>query len=83
MDAMPPASPRLGLDVDLTELDAYSEFEASLPEVATPVEPTSRPLSRTASSKNGPASNMIDFELLDFVPPSDEAASDPGNRDKN
>jgi hypothetical protein len=83
MEAMPPASPRLGLDVDLTELDAYSEFEASLPEVARPVEPTSRPRSRTESSQNGPASNMIDFELLDFVPPSDDASSDLGNDDKN
>lgn len=83
MEAMPPASPRLGLDVDLSELDAYSEFEASLPEVARPVEPTSRPRSLTESSKDGPASNMIDFELLDFVPPSDDASSDPGNQDKN
>lgn len=83
MEAMPPASPRLGLDVDLTELDAYSEFEASLPEVARTVEPTSRPLSRVETSRNGPASNMIDFELLDFVPPSDDAPSEPGNQDKS
>jgi len=84
MEAMPPASPRLGLDVDLTELDAYSEFEASLPEVAAPVEPTSKAAKPGASSTYGPASNMIDFEVLDFMPPSDDdASSDPGKRGKH
>ncbi|HEX5737799.1 MAG TPA: hypothetical protein VFY22_04765 [Hydrogenophaga sp.] len=83
MDAMPHASPRLGLDVDLEELDAYSEFEASLPEVVMPVEPTSKPVLRKGASRNGPASNMIDFELLDFVPPSDDAPADPGDQEKN
>jgi len=79
MEAMPPASPRLGLDVDLSELDAYSEFEASLPEVATPVEPTSKPI-KPGESTGGPASNLIDFEVLDFSPPLDDEPSDPGKR---
>ncbi|MDO8906697.1 FimV family protein [Hydrogenophaga sp.] len=84
MESMPPASPRLGLDLDLTELDAYSEFEASLPEVAAPVEPTSKPVKPGESSTQGPASNLIDFEVLDFVPPSeDDAPSDRGNSGKN
>lgn len=84
MEAMPPASPRLGLDVDLTELDAYSEFEASLPDVATPVVPTSKPVKPGESSTYGPASNMIDFEVLDFEPPTeDDGPSVPGNQGKS
>lgn len=84
MDAMPPPSPRLGLDVDLTELDAYAEFEASLPEVATPVEPTSKPIKPGTSATYGRQSNMIDFEVLDFVPPSeDDTPSDSGKQGKS
>lgn len=84
MEAMPPASPRLGLDIDLTELVAYSEFEASLPDVSRPVEPTAaaKPGSPQDSSGSGPMSNLIDFEVLDFMPP-DEEKPEPDGREKD
>lgn len=66
---MPHASPRLGLDVDLDALQEASAFEASLPEVLVPVEPTAK---NGPSSGNGAsAGNLIDFEVLDFMPPDD------------
>lgn len=77
LDEIPPASPRLGLDVDLDELSEISAFEASLPEVAVPVEPTSKP----APGRNAPheEGNLIDFEVLDFMPPDD--GQDPTKKD--
>lgn len=73
LDDIPPASPRLGLDVDLDELSEISAFEASLPEVAVPVEPTSKP----APTKSDPQEegNLIDFEVLDFMPPDEDQES--------
>lgn len=75
MDDIPPASPRLGLDVDLDALSEMSAFEASLPEVSTPVMPTSKPPAPPASalalSEEPIMDNLIDFEVLDFVPPQD------------
>lgn len=77
-DIIPPASPNLGLDVDLDELAELSAFEASLPEVDVKVEPTAK--SSAAKGENAPVvpSNLIDFEVLDFlhsakdsVPPED------------
>jgi len=65
-DTVPPASPNLGLDVDLDELAELSAFEASLPEVDVKVEPTSKAASR-AQSEPGIPSNLIDFEVLDFL----------------
>ncbi len=82
MESMPPASPRLGLDIDLMELAAYSEFEASLPDVPTPVEPTAQPASSRGASGAGPLSNLIDFEVLDFMPP-DEEKPDSGKPEKS
>jgi hypothetical protein len=73
LDAMPPASPRLGLDVDLDELAEFSAFEASLPEVLVPVEATARPASAPASANGGAKDNLIDFEVLDFMPPEEVA----------
>jgi hypothetical protein len=80
MDAMPQASPRMGLDLDLSELDAYAEFEASLPEVSKPVEPTARTGSTSPLSNAGQASNLIDFEMLDFVRPEDDSTDGSKNK---
>ena len=74
LDDIPHASPRLGLDVDLDALQEASAFEASLPEVAVPVEQTARvvsPLSGHATDELS-AGNLIDFEVLDFMPPDDD-----------
>lgn len=69
MEESPPASPRLGLDVDLDELSEFSAFEASLPEVPAPVEPTAKPATAPGSSADDDLGNLIDFEMLDFMPP--------------
>lgn len=75
-DTVPPASPRLALDVDLDEISEFSAFEASLPEVLTPVEPTSQPIA-PPSAQPRELDNLIDFEVLDFMPPDDTDAA-PG-----
>lgn len=75
MDVIPHASPRLGLDVDLDELVEISAFEASLPEVPTPVEPTAKPAPAPGVSPDFDMGNLIDFEMLDFMPPDDDEAS--------
>ena len=73
-DDVPHASPRLGLDVDLDALSEMSAFEASLPEVPVAIEPSAKPVpKRGAVQEEG---NLIDFEVLDFMPP-DEPGSDP------
>lgn len=81
-DDIPQASPRLGLDVDLDELSEISAFEASLPEVAVPVEPSAKPASRPGAAPDADMGNLIDFEMLDFMPPDDEGAdvAKPGNK---
>jgi hypothetical protein len=73
MDEIPHASPRLGLDIDLDALHDASAFEASLPDVVVPVEPTARLASSTGISAVEAADmgNLIDFEVLDFTPPDD------------
>lgn len=69
MDPIPHASPWLGLDVDLDALQEACAFEASLPDVARPVEPTAK----TTPPPAGPAAegvsvrHLIDFEVQDFV----------------
>ncbi|QCB45316.1 tetratricopeptide repeat protein [Hydrogenophaga sp. PAMC20947] len=66
---VPHASPRLGLDVDLDALSEMSAFEASLPEVPVAVEPSSKPTPpRGTVQEEG---NLIDFEVLDFMPPDE------------
>lgn len=82
MDAMPLGSPRMGLDLDLSELEAYSDFEASLPEVNRPVEPTAKGATSAPLSSSGPASNLIDFEMLDFVRPEDDSTDPDKNKDR-
>lgn len=74
LDNIPHASPRLGLDIDLDALHDASAFEASLPDVAVPVEPTAKPVSppgAPAASESVDMGNLIDFEVLDFMPPDD------------
>lgn len=70
-DILPPASPHLGLDVDLDALSEISAFEASLPEVAAPVQPTAKPARPPGPSNDLDLSNLIDFEMPDFMPPDD------------
>jgi hypothetical protein len=75
MDVIPHASPRLGLDVDLDELSEISAFEASLPEVPSPVQPTAKPAPPPGASPDLDMGNLIDFEMLDFMPPDDDEGS--------
>ena len=64
LHVIPPAS-QLGspLDVNLTDLEAESRFEASLPEIDVPVEPTA---GRGDRLRNG--DSLIDFEIVDHQP---------------
>lgn len=71
MDHLPPASSSLGLDVDLDELAEVSAFESSLPEASLPVEPTAKPALPSGAGRQGMDSNLIDFELQDFSPQSE------------
>lgn len=66
LDAMTPASSRLGLDVNLDDLSEFSAFEASLPEVDVTIEPTARPSEGVPTDL--PDGNLIDFEVQDFMP---------------
>lgn len=83
LEEMPRASPHLGLDVDLDALQEASAFEASLPEVEKPVEPTAKPAPAPGElvAEALPEGNLIDFEVLDFVPP-DEPGGASGRSDK-
>lgn len=72
LDDLPHASLRLGLDVDLDALSEMSAFEASLPDVAVPVQATAKPVPPPGMrSSDVPDGNLIDFEVLDFMPPDD------------
>ena len=77
---LPPPSANLGLDVNLDELAELSAFEASLPEVAVKVQPTSQGASSGAPDAPVVPSNLIDFEVLDFLNSSGSAEwSSPGD----
>lgn len=76
LDVLTPASSHLGLDINLNELSEFSAFEASLPEVSPPVEPTAK----AAGVQGAPLSNLIDFEVLDFMPPDDEPDAKPDGK---
>ncbi|MDQ7744451.1 hypothetical protein [Hydrogenophaga pseudoflava] len=80
LDSIPHASPRLGLDIDLDALHDASAFEASLPDVAVPVEPTAKPAPppvAAVTTETVDMGNLIDFEVLDFMPP-EEVGDDEG-----
>lgn len=83
MEEIPPASPRLGLDVDLDELSEISAFEASLPEVKAPVEPTAKAAMPPGAVPQPDVilDNLIDFEMLDFMPP--DGGDSPGGAKKH
>jgi hypothetical protein len=72
MDMQPPASPNLGLDVNLDDLSEFSAFEASLPEVPAPVLPTAKPRLQRDADDRDEAGNLIDFEVLDFTAPDED-----------
>ena len=83
-DEMPHASPRLGLDVDLDALSEMSAFEASLPEVPVPVEATAKPVAAPGSREPRlPEGNLIDFEVLDFMPPDEPADPEKNKKDQS
>ena len=76
MKYAPPLSSNIGLDVDLDELAELSAFEASLPEITSPVQATAQSLPSQPEPSAG-LSNMLDFEFLDFVPPTDDRQEPP------
>ncbi len=80
LDVMPHASPRLGLDVDLDELSEISAFEASLPEVPAPVQPSAKPAPPPGARPDIDMGNLIDFEMLDFMAPDDADGDKPGKK---
>lgn len=71
LHVIPPASPRVALDVNIEDLEAESQFEASLPDVDVPVEPTA---GRSHAMRDG--ESMIDFEIIDNEPPAQRRDSD-------
>lgn len=76
LHVIPPASPRTALDLNIEELEAESQFEASLPEVDVPVEPTA---GRSHAFRDG--ESMIDFEIIDNDPPPSRRDSDRSEDD--
>lgn len=76
LDGLATPSAHMGLDINLNDLSEFSAFEASLPETTPPVEPAVRPQTQAGEA----ASNLIDFEVLDFMPPDDDPPAKPGGR---
>lgn len=63
---MPPASPRLGLDINLDELSEEAAFEASIPSVDVAVEPSAKATQPADFEIHPGGENLIDFEVIDF-----------------
>ncbi|QHE85960.1 hypothetical protein [Hydrogenophaga sp. BPS33] len=84
LDRMHPVSSHLGLDIDLDALEALqasseiSAFEASLPEVNVPVRPATGHERGDRPHGDG---HLMDFEIVDFMPPDEDPAVDPNGRD--
>ena len=78
-DNMPVSSLRLGLDVDLDALDEMSAFEASLLEVASEVQASAALGGDKLAGSVADEGNLIDFEVMDFMPP-DDADLDNGKK---
>ena len=76
MQYAPPLSSNIGLDVDLDALAELSAFEASLPEITSPVQPSAQTSPSQREQSSG-LSNMLDFEFLDFVPPANDQPEPP------
>lgn len=72
----PPASPRLGLDINLDDLSEMAQFEASLPEVNVAVEASAKPTQPADFDIRPGDDNLIDFEVIDFDLPPD-VGTDP------
>ena len=68
---IPPASSRLGLDINLDDLSEMARFEASLPDVGVAVEASSKPTQPADFDIRPGDDNLIDFEVIDFDPPPD------------
>lgn len=68
---IPPASSRLGLDINLDDLSEMARFEASLPEVAVAVEASAKPTQPADFDIRPGDDNLIDFEVIDFDLPPD------------
>ncbi len=64
--ALSPLPSNIGLDIDLEALEDADVFDASLPAAD---EPENRVIGAQASGYATSESNLIDFELLDFIPP--------------
>jgi hypothetical protein len=78
---VPPASPRLGLDINLDDLSEMARFEASLPEVSVAVEGSAKPTQPADFDIRPGNENLIDFEVIDFDPPPDSTDNGtPGGR---
>lgn len=78
LHVIPPASARQSLDVNLEDMEAESQFEASLPEVDVPVEPTA---GRSGILRSG-ESSLIDFEIVDNDPRPEEPRKPRGEDDE-
>jgi hypothetical protein len=78
MDQQPPASPNLGLDVNLDDLSELSAFEASLPELDLALEPTAQAVRRVAGPGSG--FSLTQLETLDFTPPDEPVPSSDKSR---
>ena len=76
LHVIPPASPPVSVDIDVDDLQSASAFEASLPEVDVPVEPTA---GRSALPPDG---QTLDVDLgFDDADPSDAARRTRGDQD--
>jgi hypothetical protein len=73
LNDIPPASSRLGIDIDLDDLSGVARFEASLPEVGVAVEASAKPTQPADFDIRPGEDNLIDFEVVDFDPPPDSA----------
>ena len=81
LDETPPASPRLGLDINLDDLSDVARFEASLPEVSVAVEASAKPTQPADFDIRPGDENLIDFEVIDFdLPPAPADDGKPGDQ---
>lgn len=62
----PPASPRLGLDINLDDLSEEAAFEASMPNVDMAVEPSAKATQPADFEIHPGGENLLDFEVIDF-----------------
>ncbi|WP_291079809.1 hypothetical protein [Hydrogenophaga sp.] len=81
LESMPPASSRLGLDINLDDFAEMDGFEALLPEVNSAVDASTRPTQPADFEIREAEGNLIDFEVLDFdLPNESEGARTSGKK---